>query len=335
MKKIFSFFAAALLAAPIFAQKDPFSGFYCGTIENFDGYPFGSVKDVCIEVARFGDTYQAKLTERPFSRADDYGFAAGLKAENGKIAFKDFGEKLKLAGELSPEGGTLTGRVHKGKKISATFKRAQIQSPTLGLQAPPNATILFGGKDTSEWLHSDGNPCCWEIVDGAMVSRPQKINGKRADGTVFTKKKFGALRLHLEFKIPAEYEKNNTRGNSGVHFGPFEVQIIDSFGSEGNWWQCGAIYRIHPPKVNASLEPEAWQTYDIEYTPAKFMGEKLVAYPELTVYHNGVRVQYKEPVFHPTNVTRMHNPITAENIPIGLQDHGHPVAFRNVWVVGM
>lgn len=117
-----------------------------------------------------------------------------------------------------------------------------------------------------------------------------------------------------------------------MHFGPYEVQIIDSFGGEGNWWQCGAIYRMHAPKTNASLEPGAWQTYDIEYRPAQFLNGRLVAYPELTVYHNGVRVQNKEPVFAPTDITQKHNPHTADPINLGLQDHGSPVSFRNIWV---
>lgn len=138
--------------------------------------------------------------------------------------------------------------------------------------------------------------------------------------------------MHLEFMLPTKYLDSNTRGNSGVHFGPYEVQIIDSFGGEGNWWQCGAIYRMHAPKTNASLEPGAWQTYDIEYRPAQFLNGRLVAYPELTVYHNGVRVQNKEPVFAPTDITQKHNPHTADPINLGLQDHGSPVSFRNIWV---
>lgn len=333
MRKLISILAVVASATGLFAQKDPLVGFYVGTVENGIGYPFKHSPDLCIEVARFGDKYQAKLTEKPLARADTYGFVEGLVAVDGKLSFKDFGERLKLSGELTAEGGVLKSKDRKGKDVIATFKKTVIVSPTMGLQAPPNAIVLFDGTNTDEWEHTGGTPCCWEIKDGAMISRPQMVNGKRRDGTIFTKKKFGAMRVHLEFKIPAEYDKPNSRGNSGVHFGPYEVQIIDSFGSEGNWWQCGSIYRIHAPKVNASLEPEVWQTYDIEYTPAKFMNGKLVAHPELTVYQNGIRIQYKEPVFHKTNVQFKTEPHELGLIPFGLQDHAHPVAFRNIWVV--
>ncbi len=334
MKKILISIALSFSALFAFAQKDPLSGIYCGTVKNGLSYPFGKSADICAEVARFADGYQIKLTERPLTRGDSYGFLQGIKPIDGKIVLEDFSQ-LKLSGEITPEGGLLKGKNRKGEEVVATLKKVDIVSPTMGLTPPPNAIILFDGKDTSKWFHADGEPCCWDIENGAMVSRPLYVKGKKKDGTVFTKEKFGALRMHLEFKIPAEYEKSNSRGNSGVHFGPYEVQIIDSFGSEGNWWQCGAIYRIHAPKVNASLEPEVWQTYDIEYSPAKFVNGVLVSYPELTVYHNGVRVQNKEPVFHPTNIKFKDNPHTSENVPLGLQDHAHPVAFRNIWVVPM
>ena len=333
MKKIISILTVVASATGLFAQTDPLVGFYTGKVINGFGYPFRDSPDLCIEITRFGDKYQAKLTEKPLARADTYGFVKDLVATDGKLSFKNFGEILKLSGEITAEGGVLKSKDRKGKDVIAEFKKTVIVSPTMGLQAPPNAIVLFDGTNTDQWQHSDGNPCCWEIKDGAMISRPQKVNGKRKDGTIFTKKKFGAVRMHLEFKIPAEYDKGEARGNSGVHFGPYEIQIIDSFGSEGNWWQCGAIYRIHAPKVNASLEPEVWQTYDIEYTPAKFMNGKMVAYPEMTVYQNGVRIQYKEPVFNKTNVKNKAEPLLDELVPLGLQDHAHPVAFRNVWVV--
>ena len=333
MKKFIVAIAFTVLAgASAFAQKDPLVGFYTGKIENVKSYPFGwGSPELCLEVARFGDDYQLKLGERPLLRTDTYGFEKGLKAENGKIVVKDFSE-LKLSGEISPSGVVLKGKNRKGGETIATLKKTDIVSPTMGTPAPAGAIVLFDGGDTSAWQHKDGEPCCWKVENGAMVSQKLTVGGKRKDGTVFTKRKFGALKMHLEFMVPTNYLNKNTRGNSGVHFGSYEVQIIDSFGSEGNWWQCGAIYRMHAPKTNASLEPGAWQTYDIEFRPAQFMNGKLVAYPELTVFHNGVRVQNKEPVFAPTDITQKHNPHTADPINLGLQDHGSPVSFRNIWV---
>ena len=162
-------------------------------------------------------------------------------------------------------------------------------------------------------------------------------NGKHLNGTIRTKQSFDAIRLHLEFKTPAEYGVARTqgRGNSGVIFGPYEVQVLDSFGAEGYWDECGSIYRMHPPYVNASLEPEAWQTYDIEYHPAKFDGDNLVEYPKFTVYLNGVLVQKDTPVYSctsigPRNFANFKHP--RNGIKLNLQDHSNKVAYRNIWV---
>ncbi len=333
MKKItFLLACMALFTSIASAQKDPLVGFYKGKITNQPTYPFGNSPELCLEVARFGDMYQIKLVAEPLKRTDTYGFAEGLKPENGKIAVKDF-SSLKLSGEISPEGAILKGKNRRGKETVAELKKVEIVPPTMGMPAPAGAIVLFDGKDTSAWEHKDGEPCCWKVSGGAMVSAPLLVGGKKKDGTIYTKQKFGAVRMHLEFKIPAEYEKaNNTRGNSGVHFGPYEIQIIDSFGSDGNWWHCGSIYRIHAPKSNASLEPEVWQTYDIEFYPAKFENGILTAYPEITLYHNGVRVQNREPVFHPTNIAQKNAPHVPGPVKLGLQDHSHPVSFRNIWV---
>ncbi len=317
-----------------FAQKDPLVGIYCGEVKNGSIYPFGRSADICAEVARFKDSYQVRFTERPLTRGDTYDIIKNQKAVDGKILLNEV-TPLKLSGYVSADTIVLKGKNLKGLEIVANLKKLDFVSPTMGLKPPKNAIVLFDGKDTSKFFHKEGEPCCWKVSNGVMTSTPLKTLMGKKDGSIFTKEKFGAMRVHLEFKIPAEYDKSNTRGNSGVHFGPYEIQIIDSFGEEGNWWQCGAIYRIHAPCVNASIEPEAWQTFDIEYTPAKFVDGKLVSHPEMTVYHNGVRVQYKEPVLHPTNISFKHLPHTQEKVTFGLQDHAHPVSFRNIWVVPM
>ena len=320
-----------LCFAQAYAQKDPFVGFYKGELKNVNSYPFQTEPQVCAEVALFPDGYSFKLTSEPLKRADTYALAKNLKAEGGKIAFKD-DLKLKLEGVITPGKIVVKGKNSKGGEITGELVKTELTSPTTGLKPPAGATVLFDGKDTSEWVQEDGSPCVWQIKDGAMISQPMFVNGKKKDGTIFTKKKFGAVKMHVEFKIPAEYAADpNGRGNSGVHFGPYEIQIIDSFGGEGCWWQCGAVYRMHAPKVNASFEPEAWQTFDIEFTPAKFENGKLTALPEFTVYQNGVRVQYKEPVYHRTNIAFKNLPHPQELLPLGLQDHSHPIAFRNVW----
>jgi hypothetical protein len=122
------------------------------------------------------------------------------------------------------------------------------------------------------------------------------------------------------------------RGNSGVYVqSRYEVQVLDSFGLEGKNNECGGIYSISEPAVNMCLPPLTWQTYDIDFTAARFddAGKK-TKNARITVKHNGVVIHNDieltlgTPGRHPEGPT-----------PEGLffQDHGNPVVFRNIWIV--
>ena len=60
---------------------------------------------------------------------------------------------------------------------------------------------------------------------------------------------------------------------------------------------------------------------------------KLLRPARITVFHNGLLVQDN---VEPTGPTRHHMrpPYTAgpENLPLSLQDHNHPVRYRNIWI---
>ena len=86
--------------------------------------------------------------------------------------------------------------------------------------------------------------------------------------------------------------------------------------------------------MNVTRPPGEWQSYDIEFRRPRFdEAEKLVSPARLTVRHNGVLVQDNVALLGPTSHT-VRAPYTAhaDELPISLQDHGHPVRFRNVWV---
>src|SRR5438309_4241629 len=198
-------------------------------------------------------------------------------------------------------------------------------------KAPSDATVLFDGKDLSQWVSMDGKPTKWITRDGYM----ECVKGS---GYVRTLENFGDCQLHIEWATPTPGEgEGQGRGNSGVFFGldRYEVQVLDSYGnktySDGS---AGAIYGQYPPLANVSMPPGQWQTYDIIYSAPRFDSEgKLVTPVHLTVLHNGVVIQNHVRLTGPTSwLERAPYQPHPEKQPLSLQDHGNPVRFRNIWV---
>jgi hypothetical protein len=195
---------------------------------------------------------------------------------------------------------------------------------------PSDAVLLFGGQDLSKWASEDAGPAKWTVRDGY---------GDVAAGTgaIPSVQGFGDVQLHVEWASPNPPKgSDQDRGNSGVFLmGRYEVQVLDSFGSvtypDG---QAGAVYGQYPPLVNASRPPGEWQSYDIVFHRPHFNADGTLQRPAtLTVLHNGVLVQDHVTLTGPTGHQRrppyaMH----ADRLPLSLQDHAHPVRFRNIWV---
>lgn len=190
--------------------------------------------------------------------------------------------------------------------------------------APSDAIILFDGKDLSQW---DGGEN-WIIKDGCATA---------AKSDIFTKQAFGDCQLHLEWATPEEVKGDGQkRGNSGVFLmGRYEVQILDSHGNTTYFdGQAGAIYKQHPPLVNASRGPGQWQTYDIIFRAPRFdYCGWLVKPAEVTVIHNGVVVQDHFKILGGTSyISAPSYAAHPEKLPIKLQYHRNPVKFRNIWI---
>ena len=167
----------------------------------------------------------------------------------------------------------------------------------------------------------------WNIVDGAMEVNP-------GTGSIITKKKFTNFKLHIEFKTPYMPDaKGQARGNSGVYLqGRYEVQVLDSYGLDSQDNDCGGIYKVAKPLVNACREPGQWQSYDITFYAPKFdTGGKKVKDAVVTVYQNGKLIHKNVSIPTPTGGAKDHNIDTPGGIY--LQDHGNKVQFRNIWLV--
>lgn len=216
-------------------------------------------------------------------------------------------------------------------KLDDAFKAAKPDDLKDADTTPPpkGAVVLFDGKSLDNWVKPDGKtPIQWTLRDGVM-------EGVKGHGNIVTKEKFGGkFKLHVEFRVPYEPgNKGQGRGNSGVYVqGRYEVQILDSYGLQSKNNDCGAIYEVAAPKVNACKAPTVWQAYDIEFTSPKFENGKKTEPARVTVHHNGIKIHDDVPI--PSDNTRagMGGDPAAPG-PIMLQDHNHPVQFRNVWLL--
>jgi hypothetical protein len=200
--------------------------------------------------------------------------------------------------------------------------------------APPaDAVVLFDGTDSSKFVHmrqGQAVPAEWAVRDGYMEVVPRT-------GSIVTRDRFGDIQLHLEFMSPDPPNgASQDRGNSGVILmGRYEVQVLDSYDNvtyaDG---QAASIYGEYPPLVNAARKPGEWQTYDIVFEAPRFNGQTLVAPAYVTVFWNGVIVHNRRPIMGSTSATRTPHAYTAHDpeLPFTLQDHSHPVRYRNIWV---
>jgi len=188
---------------------------------------------------------------------------------------------------------------------------------------PSDAVILFDGVNTSAWKNAE----TWKVTDRFLIV------GK---GMISTKETFGDCQLHIEWSSPLPAEGTGQgRGNSGVFFGPYEIQILDSFENATYFdGQAAAIYKQAPPLVNVMRKPGEWNSYDIIWNTPRFDTSGNLTEPAtVTVLHNGVLVQNNFELLGDTPYNRppRYSPHPPE-LPIRLQDHRNPVRFRNIWV---
>ncbi len=195
--------------------------------------------------------------------------------------------------------------------------------------------LLFNGRDLSGWRSFDGSAPAggWQVRDGALLLT--KADGKMSGQDLVTADSFGAFELMLDWKVEAG-------GNSGVLYlarnvpqAPLlyqtglEMQVLDDAGHPDGkipTHRAGALYDITTPPPGVSRPAGSWNharllvergrvrqwlngtlTADVSYGDdawrARVAGSKFARMPLFGTFPSGV---------------------------IGLQDHGEPVAFRNI-----
>jgi|SRR5579872_6319807 len=240
--------------------------------------------------------------------------ATAKRAEDGAVTITG----NEFTGGISDGTMSLKGT---GMNISLTLKKVVRKSSTLGAKPPEGAVVLFAGPgDEKKW---NGGKIV-ELSDGKFLNMG-----------ITSKEKFGAFKAHFEFRLPwMPNSRGQGRANSGVYLqDQYEIQVLDSFGLNGENNECGGIYSQVKPLVNMCYPPMSWQTYDIEFTPAEFNDEKKkIKNARTTILHNGVKIHDNAEI---KGHTADNSPDTPGVGPFQLQNHGDPLVYQNIWVVPM
>ncbi|WP_394747781.1 3-keto-disaccharide hydrolase [Spongiimicrobium salis] len=206
-------------------------------------------------------------------------------------------------------------------------------TPATNTKIPSDAIALFDGTNFNEWISSqDSTAVDWHLNSDGSMTVKDKV------GDIQTKREFGSIQLHLEWRSPAEINgKGQSRGNSGVFLqNRYEVQILDNNNNDTYVnGQVGSIYKQHIPLAKASVPSGAWNTYDIIFHAPVFneAGEKTTS-GTVTVLHNGILVQDHAVLKGSTEYIGWPKNEAHGKAPIRLQDHGDNsrVSYRNIWV---
>jgi hypothetical protein len=224
--------------------------------------------------------------------------------------------KEKVVIEAPKEGNTPVKIVCAGGEI--VFVKQYRQSPTLGAKPPEGAIVIFDGKNVDQFEPGakmnespDGNTLWAEAITKPQEKKPYK--------------------LHVEFMLSyMPTARGQARSNSGVYLDDrYECQVLDSFGLELKNNECGGFYQVAEPKINMCYPPLTWQTYDFDFTPAKWDGDKKISNAKVTVKHNGVVIHDNVELPKETAGRKKEGP---EPLGVYLQGHGNKVQYRNIWL---
>ncbi len=219
--------------------------------------------------------------------------------------------------ELQSHGSPLAFRNILVRRPAPSEPRSRPQA-----RAPGSAwRQLFNGRDLAGWKCSPGS---WLVEDGALL--------RKGGGDIWTEDLYGDFVLELEFKFAPQ-------ANSGIFFRTgdladpvqtgIELQVLDSHGkTQPGKHDCGAIYDIMAPRVNAVRKPGEWNHVVLvchgSFIAAAMNGERIISL-DLNDWtqprrnpdgsENKFRTAYRE-------MPRIGH--------VGFQDHGTAVSYRNI-----
>ena len=288
-----------------FADQGEYTGVICDPV-------CGGRRCVGLQVVALGDgkfdavAYRGGLPGNGWDRCNKSELSGVREAACVSLGGSQYGVALSQgqACVYSPRGRFL-GRI----------PRIQRRSPREGALPPANAVVLFDGTNTDHFKNG-------KITEDGLLDVGTEIVDLFQDFT-----------LHLEFRLPyMPYARGQGRANSGVYLqSRYEVQVLDSFGLEGAFNECAALYRTQKPDLNMCYPPLSWQTYDITFRSPRFDHSGKKTHDAcISVMHNGVYVHYNRAIPNKTGAGKKES---QKLLPTKLQNHSNPVRFRNIWIV--
>lgn len=225
-----------------------------------------------------------------------------------------------LGGKATIKDGIMTITAGNGASIGE-LKRIARQSPTLDAKPPAGAVVLFDGMSLEHFVPKT------KMTADKLLMIPAR-----------TRESFTDFHLHVEVRIP--YCRPQS-GHSGVYLqnsyhlavsaGSFGASSISDLG-------CGGIRWVRAPDENMSFSPLSWQTFDIDYTAARFNADdKVTQKPVVTIRQNGVVIHHQvelpeTPPFYRGGGT---DPLSRMGGPLHFQSHAQDegYAYRNIWIL--
>jgi hypothetical protein len=195
--------------------------------------------------------------------------------------------------------------------------------------------LLFNGHDLSGWQSFGGGAAAptWTVKDGTLELT--KADGKMSGTDLVTKETYGAFELTLDWKVAPGgnsgvlYLARSVPGATQLYESGIEMQILDDARhSDGKIpsHRAGSLYDLTVPPSGVSRPAGSWNHARL-----------LVERGRIRQWLNGTLtadVSYGDDTWRRRIAASKFAQMSSFGIfpsgVIGLQDHGEPVAFRNI-----
>lgn len=195
--------------------------------------------------------------------------------------------------------------------------------------------LLFNGRDLAGWRSFDGTAPSpsWEVRGGTLVLTAN--SGRMSGADLVTADNYGAFELTLDWKVERGsnsgvlYLARKAPGVTHIYETGLEMQILDDAGhSDGKIpsHRAGSLYDITVPPQGVARPAGAWNHARLRVEAGRvrqWLNGKLTAdvrFGDDTWRKRVAASKFaKMPLFG-----------SFSSGVIGLQDHGNPVAFRNI-----